>query len=67
MSASLLPVQLLCTPVDGNPPYSSTGSIAVAASILPPGVQIAISQPPWTIVVDPFTAAELAALLLELA
>lgn len=66
MSFTEFPIQLQCTPVEGNPPYSSTGSIGVQASLIPPGVAIAISQPPFTLLIDPVTAIELAALLVEL-
>jgi hypothetical protein len=65
--ASLLPVQIGVTPVDGNLPYSSTGSIAIAPTLIPPGIQITLSLPPFWIQLQAAEAFELAAILTELA
>lgn len=67
MSLSVLPVQIGVTPVDGNIPYSSTGSIAVEPTLIPPGVQITLSLPPFNIQIAVAECLELAALLLEVA
>lgn len=64
--ASLLPVQIGVVPVDGNLPFSSTGSIAIAPILIPPGVQITLSLPPFNIQINAAECIELAALLLEL-
>lgn len=67
MSSSILPVEIGVTPVDGNLPYSSTGSIAIAPTLIPPGIQITLSLPPFWIQIQAAEALELAAILIELA
>jgi hypothetical protein len=64
---SILPVSLIVTPVDGNLPYSSTGSIAIGLSVIPPGIVIEISLPPLSIQLNAIEALELASILIELA
>jgi hypothetical protein len=64
--ASILPVNLIVTPVDGNIPYSSTGSIGIGLSVIPPGILIEISLPPLSIQVNAAEAVELATIILEL-
>lgn len=62
--ASLLPVEIGVQPVDGNVPYSSTGSIAVAPILFPPGLQITLSLPPFFIQINAAECLELASIIL---
>ena len=64
---SLIDTLLQVTPVDGSPAYTLVGNIDVVLSVLPPGVSIVLSFPPFAIILNAAQAAELAALLLELA
>jgi hypothetical protein len=64
--ASILPCSLIVTPVDGNLPFSSTGSIGIGVSIIPPGIVIELSLPPFSINLNATEAIELASILVEL-
>lgn len=63
---SILPVVIGVTPVDGNIPYSSTGSIAVEPTLIPPGLQITLSLPPFNIQINAAECIELALIILDL-
>lgn len=64
---SLIDALLQVNPVDGNASYTTAGSIDVVVSVLPPGVSLVLSLPPFAVILDARGAAELAALLIELA
>jgi hypothetical protein len=63
---SLISALLQCNPVDGNESYTTEGSVFVEVSVIPPGIALVLSLPPFAIILGPTEAAELAALLLEL-
>jgi hypothetical protein len=63
---SLIDTLLQVTPVDGSPAYNLAGNIDVIVSVLPPGVAIVLSFPPFAIILDAGGVAELIALLTEL-
>lgn len=52
------------TAVDTRPPFNLPGKLEVFVSLLPPGVGLALSLPPLTVVLDATEAAALAAALL---
>lgn len=63
---TLIETPFLVTPVNGDTPFDLSGHIEVVLTIIPPGISIVMSAPPFTIVLSFDAAAELAAALLEL-
>lgn len=57
---------LQVNPVDGNESYTQPGHIDVVVSVLPPGIAIVLSLPPFAIILDAGGAADLIAVLTEL-
>lgn len=64
---SVITSLLQVNPVDGNESYTTAGSIFVDVNLIPPGVAIVLSLPPFAIVLSPSEALELAAVLTSLA
>lgn len=56
---------LQVTPVEDNSQYTVPCNLQIFATILPPGVDIVINIPPFSIVMSATEAAALAAALLE--
>lgn len=60
---TLIDTLIQVTPIDENPTYTLPGGLDVYVSLLPPGVAIGISVPPFTLILDVDQVAELVAAL----
>lgn len=67
MALPIIGTLVRVTPVRGNAPYDLPIDLSVFVTLIPPGIDILIELPPFTIVLSAAQAAELAAALLELA
>jgi hypothetical protein len=65
---SLIESPFIVTPVNGDTPFPIPGTLEVVATIIPPGVAIVMSAPPFTITLSiDATAALVDALLAAIA